>query len=87
MQKEFDSELADNGKYLKMKIKSYGVESIQIFRINADFHDDKMLKEGSECICWSAIVIDSVFKFGKNHYSQVFLEESKYKLKERKMII
>ena len=33
----------------------------------------------------SAIMTDSVLKSGKNYYSQIFLEESKYKLKEEEI--
>ena len=32
----------------------------------------------------SVILIDSVFKTGKNYYPQVFLEECKYMAKEKK---
>ena len=31
MQKEFDSELVNNGKFLETKIKYYGAESIHVF--------------------------------------------------------
>ena len=33
----------------------------------------------------SVILIDSVFKTGKNYYPQVFLEECKYMAKEKKV--
>ena len=33
----------------------------------------------------SVIFIDSVYRTGKNYYPQVFLEECKYFLKEKKM--
>ena len=39
----------------------------------------KPAKEESKCICLSAIVIDSVFKSGKNYHPQTFLEELKEK--------
>ena len=35
--------------------------------------------------CLSVILIDSVFKINKNHHSQVFLEECKYIIKEKKI--
>ena len=41
-------------------------------------------KEGSQCICWSAILIDSFFGTGSNYYPQVLLEECKYVVKEKK---
>ena len=33
-----------------------------------------MPKEGSQCICLSVVLIDSVYRTGKNYYPQVFLE-------------
>ena len=36
------------------------------------------------CICESVILIDSVYKKDQNCYHQVFLEESKYVVKEKK---
>ena len=35
----------------------------------------------------SLILVDSVFRTGKNYYHQVFLEECKYIVKETKKII
>ena len=40
-------------------------------------------KEGPHCKYLSVILIDSVFKIGKNYYLQVFLEECKYIAKRR----
>ena len=50
----FDSESVYNQKYLKTKIKSCTGKT------NANFHNDKMPKEGSQCICVSVILIESV---------------------------
>ena len=36
-------------------------------------------------MCLSAIMTDSVLKSNKNYYSQIFLEESKYKLKKKEI--
>ena len=47
--------------------------------------NDKIPKEGFQCICLSLILIDSVFRTGKNYYPQVFIEECKYVVKEKKM--
>ena len=69
LKKEFVSEPVYNEKYLKTKVKSYNE------KINTNFHDNKIPKEGSEFTCLSVILIDSVFKTGKNYYAQVFLEE------------
>ena len=56
IKKLFDSEPLYNQKYLKTKVKSYDG------KINTNFRNDKMPKEGSHCICLSVILIDSVFK-------------------------
>ena len=65
-------------KHLKAKIKSY------ISKITTNFHG-KAPKEGIECVCLSALVIDFVFKLGKNYYSQAFLKECKYRINEREI--
>ena len=44
--------------------------------------DFLVLEEGSNCIYLSVILIDSVFKIGKNCYSRMFLE-CKYIVKEK----
>ena len=73
-----------NEKYLKAKRKSYNG------KINTNFHNNqvsqnKIPKESSQFICLSLILIDSAFKTGKNYYPEVFLEECKYVVKEKKM--
>ena len=70
--KEFDSKPVYNEKYLKTKIKSYDG------KIKTSFHNIKIPKEGSHCICPSVIMIDSAYRKDRDYYSQVFLEESKY---------
>ena len=72
IKKLFVSEPVYSKKYLKTKIKSYKG------KINTNFYNDKMPKEGSYCICLSVILIDSGFGMGKNYYSLVFLKECKY---------
>ena len=72
IKKGFDSKPVYNEKYLETKIKSYQG------KMNSNFHDNKTPKEGSQCICLSAILINSVFRIDKNHYPQVYLEECKY---------
>ena len=46
-------------------------------KISTNFPADKVWKEGSQCICLSVVLIDSVFRTGKNYCIQVFLEEFK----------
>ena len=64
---EFDNEPLCNDKYLKTRIKPYNG------KININFHNNKIPKEGSHCICLSVILIDSVFRTGKHYYPEVFL--------------
>ena len=55
IKKGFDSEPVYNKKYLKTKTKFYEG------KINTNFHDDRVPKEGSHCICLFVILIDSIF--------------------------
>ena len=57
-----------NEKYPKTKIKTYQR------KINISFHDNIIPKGGFHCIFLLIILIDSVFKVGKN-YGKVFLKE------------
>ena len=50
--------------------------------MSTKFHDNEIPKDGSRCICLSVILINSVFRTGKNYYPQAFLEECKYAVKE-----
>ena len=68
--KEFDSKPVCNEKYL-------------ITNINTNFHNSKIPKEGPQCISVSVILIDSVYRKDKDYYLQVFLEKSKYVVKEK----
>ena len=49
LKKEFVGEPVCNKKYLEAKIKSYNG------KINTNFHDNKIAKEGSQFICLSVI--------------------------------
>ena len=49
------------------------------------FYNNKIPREGSRFIGLSVILIDSVFRTGKNYYRQVFLEQFKYIVKEKKI--
>ena len=44
IKQEFDSKPVYNGKYLKLKLKSYNG------RINTNFYNNKIPKESSQCI-------------------------------------
>ena len=54
MKNKFDSEPVYNDKYIKTKIKSYEG------KMNTNFHGNKVLREGSQYIFLSAILIDPV---------------------------
>ena len=58
--KKIDSEPVYKEKYLETKIRPYNE------KINTNFDNNKMIKEGSQCSCLSVILIDSVFRTGKN---------------------
>ena len=67
--KEFDSKPVFNEKYLKSKIKSYNG------KINTNFHNNnnnfkKIPRAGSQFICLSITLTDSIFRTGKNYYPQ-----------------
>ena len=81
IKKGFNSGTAYHEKYLKTKIKSYEG------KIKTKFHGNKVESEGSQYICLSVILIDSVFRTGKNYYPQVFLKECKYIVKEKRCLI
>ena len=66
-------------KYLKAKIKSY------TRKINTSPQNNIIPKEGSQFICLSVILINSVFRSGENYYPQVFLEEYKYVVEEKSL--
>ena len=50
--------------------------------INTLFSGDEIPKERIHYVCISAICIDSVLKRDKKSYPQVYLEQSKYKIKK-----
>ena len=80
IERGFLSEPKYNEKYLITKVKSFERKN------NTNFNGEEIRKEGSQCICSSVILIDSVYRTGKNYYSQVFLEECKYFVKEKKIL-
>ena len=80
LKKKFDSEPVYNEKYLQAKIKSYNG------KINTNFHNSKIPKEVSQFIFLLVVLNDYVFRTGKNYYPQVFLEEYKYIVKEKRFL-
>ena len=49
------------------------------------FHNNEIPKEGCQFICLFVILIDFVFRTGKNFYPQSFLGECKYDAKGKKL--
>ena len=54
--------------------------------VNAVFSDDKIRRESIYCICIAVIGTDSVMRIDKKNYTQVYLQECKYKIKKKKMV-
>ena len=65
LKREFGSKPVYNKKDLKAKIKSYNG------KINTNFHNNKIPKKDSQYVCFSIILLNFVFRTGKNYYPQV----------------
>ena len=53
--------------------------------IEKNFLGDEVPKESEHYIWFACITIDSVVRMEKKNYLQVYLEESKYRMKKTKM--
>ena len=69
-------------KYILAKLKIFKKKNITTFNNNKIVPTEK-----DHYICIPAIDIDSVLKIHKKAYPQAYLEECKYKLKKRKLVI
>ena len=68
-----------DGKYIKAMVREFnGV-------IKANLLHDEIPREDVHYACIVCITIDFVMKMKKMNYSQVYLEECKYKIKKIKM--
>ena len=74
--KEVHSESVYNDKYIKAKINLY----------NVNFYYNKMPKENEFYTCLFVILLDSVVDVNKKYYSQIFLEECIYAVKNKEII-
>ena len=75
-QKNIDSELVYNDKYIKTKINLY----------NTNIYGNKTPIE-SECgTCFSVILLDSIVNVDKKYHPQIFLKECKYAMKKKKIM-
>ena len=70
--------LSSDGQYIKTKVKTFKM-------IKTLFDNDKIPEERVEHECIPCISVDSVLKIEKRYYPQVYLEQCKYKVKERKI--
>ena len=77
---KFHSSLVYDDKYIKAKVKEFnGV-------VNRNFCGDKVPKEDEHYTCIVCLSIESIMKMDKKNYSQVYLEDCKYKLKKKNMV-
>ena len=71
-----------NDKYIKTRIKNF---NDRVYKINVQHN--KILEDNKYCACLSVILLDSIFvNSNKEYYPQIFLEECKYAIKDRKII-
>ena len=76
---KFLSKLIYEQKYLNAKVREFdGV-------IKANFLSNNMPKENIHYTCIACITIDSVMRIDKKNHPQVYLEESKYRVKKIQM--
>ena len=81
IKKELNSESVYNDKYIKTKIKIYND------KVYTNFQHNKIPEDNKYCACLSVILLDSIFvNSNKEYYPQIFLEECKYAIKDRKII-
>ena len=75
-----DDELVHKGQF-KTKIKYYDD------KVNTNFYENKMPKDGVHCVWFSTMSIDSVFKIDEHFYQKIFLEKCDYVVKENNLVI
>ena len=76
---KFHSEPVYGKKYLRTKVREYDGA------IKTNFLGHGIPKENMHHTCIACITIDSVMRMEKKNYPQVYLEESKYKMKKIQM--
>ena len=77
---KFNTNPIRDEKYIATQVKVFdGVNK-------TTFTNDKIPKERNHYVCIAAINIDSVMKINRKVYPQVYLEQCKYKLKEKKPV-
>ena len=74
-----NSDVIYNNKYIKTKVSDN--------KFSVTFFSNNIFTQGHiEYICIPCITIHSILKVEKKYYPQIYLEQYKYKEKERKMI-
>ena len=71
------SDVIYDDQYIKTKAKTFKT-------VKTLFSDDIIPEERVECECISCISVDSVLKIYKKWYPQFYLDQCKYKVKEKK---
>ena len=66
-------------KYIKTKVREFDG------KIKTNFLGNEVPKENMHYTCIACITIDSVMRMNKINYSQIYLEECKYKAKKIQM--
>ena len=80
-----NSDVIYSDNYIETKVKDSKI-CVTIFSENISSPPPPPPQEQIEYICIPYITIDSILKIENKYYPQVYLEQSKYKKKERKMI-
>ena len=75
---EFDSQPVYDEKYIKTRVKTFEDKVI------TKYTDNEIEKERTHYSCIAVICVDPVIKLGKENYSQVNLEQCKFRLKKKK---
>ena len=75
---KLSSDVIYDDQYIKTKVQTFKI-------VKTLFSDDIIPEERVECECIPCISVDSVLKIEKKWYPQVYLEQCKYKVKERKI--
>ena len=65
---------------LKTKIK------ISNSKVYKNVQHNKIPKDNEYCTCLSVMLLDSIFLNSDKYYPQIFLEESKYAIKKKKIM-
>ena len=76
---KFHSMSVSNKSYIKVKVREFDG------KIKTNFLVNEVSKENMHYTCIACITIDSVMRINKKNYSQVYLEECKYKAKKIQM--